>query len=167
MKPMTHFMKQFRAALFLPAVLVFAGMSSLALAANYKTWPGAICNSVNYNTAFSYTTLGFLQSSVVAGSYDFICPLERDTVVETGGISKWEARVYDGDSTHNITCDFYSRSADGTFQERASQTSSGTGYQTLSTLDIGVSADWGYHNSICTLPEGSFIYSFYLSELDE
>lgn len=155
------------------SLLILAGLPIMALisgpvAADAKTFPGALCQpfsgSFFIGTATTAVTVsnGGQYNDSSSGQY-WICPIVRDTTAaNTNGVLSAFVMAVDEDpssggnifSTDNVSCTLNSMTKTGTTYDSASDSTSGSNSaaQQLDFANIDASAD-GYYYLSCKIPE--------------
>lgn len=148
------------------ALLVFV---LSAEAVDSKTLPGSSCQPASSTYASSLAiTKGAIYNTSISASIKVVCPIIDDT---SGDLDYTYMYVYDGHGTSAIECTLYSRDITSTtLFDSDSESSAGTGSQTLTFLNVG-GTDGDYYQYIeCTLPAKgttySYIYGYYAHEED-
>jgi hypothetical protein len=158
-------MRQLKNSLGLMICLFALGSANSAFAVDEKVFSGNGCQPY-FNTqvgdisAYSHK----VYNANGTASRWVSCPITRDNISNTNGISLAYIRVNRSSATSStLSCYLHSRDSLGTLVDSDSATFSGTGDASL-YLNLASSANLGYYSLYCLLPPYSGIYSYRIDE---
>lgn len=135
-----------------------------AFAVDGKVHPGSMCQPSDYSDASGLSTGGGFMKNIGSVAKFVTCPVIRDNVTNTNGISRAKMVVYNSQSGSTTYCYLYSRSPSGGYIESEySGVWTGVGHYTWN-MDLDSSADRGLYYFSCYLSPGARVTAYTVDE---
>lgn len=138
--------------LYLISISLLAVLSANANADDAKTFPGANCQPSSQTQQISRDYVGRMYNTSSVGQY-WTCPIVRDTMAydSSNGIKNAGLRVFDNNSSSNLSCSLYSRGSTGASWDYAFSTTTSTNTGSLGFSNLQTPY-YGYAYLRCYVP---------------